>query len=763
MISKFLVGQEVSGYTAKDHVFEGFVFKNKEGRKVVRNDEGKWLYLSELKKIKQVGRRLNEEYEEAITNVTGKLSADKIADKESEFENIAKDVATAAGVSESDSNREDAEKFAHEQLVGLKAEKDASVAGNEAAMEKAKEDLKDMEKDPEEQAEDALKESMSVKIVFDDELAAQKFKAAMKRHFNYPETHSKYQVVHGRDENGRTVFVEGTLKQRYDTAMDKWNAATEARRNVHGFEDAFWYDTSKYNGKTYNKESAKANLEKFKAALTKWMNENYPGDFEIEARSDSTTIKTPDGKLHWDKVDQDAWNELAGIATAAEEESKKHFSDFGDLLEKYAHSLIGKYVYEDIDAVKGLFGKGYLSCVYGIDGDWDRTRHSMEKDEHGFPKFTGYSLNDIKDMKFKIIGVKPNSSNDATIKDSVGPIQNYDCGFKLILEDPEGRTTYPSGYDGREVPILLSTRFVDWKRSGLTPPQEALEENLKESKQQYDTNKKLFEDYKKRKAMREAYNETEDFDYADTGLGFGDEFFDDDGEEFNEVPEAMKFADDGMFDDDYEDDDLPENTEDDMFADYDDTVGDEFEAELDSYEDAGGDYTDEYFLEALAKKFGGDAELALKESKGDKMDAVLHLANQVRKLREGNLKEASAKATCSQIGKRLDVAMKNPAANLGDFCRFIVNVGRTANSEQGIVIDDSAIGKVGQRLQTGEEVARFILTSCSYTSNPGAAANFCKKYAKQIGTNILKGVQAGNTNTALGQFDYASYLAQANF
>ena len=35
MISKFLVGQEVSGYTSKNHVFEGFVFKNKEGRKVV--------------------------------------------------------------------------------------------------------------------------------------------------------------------------------------------------------------------------------------------------------------------------------------------------------------------------------------------------------------------------------------------------------------------------------------------------------------------------------------------------------------------------------------------------------------------------------------------------------------------------------------------------------------------------------------------------------------------------------------------------------
>lgn len=426
MISKFLVGQEVSGYTSKNHVFEGFVFKNKEGRKVVRNDEGKWLYLSELKKIKQVGRRLNEEYEEAITSVTGKLSADKLANKESEFENIAKDIATAAGVSESDSNRKDAEKFAHEQLVGLKAEKDASISGNQAAMEKAKEDLKDIEKDPEEQAE----------------------------------------------------------------------------------------------------------------------------------------------------------------------------------------------------------------------------------------------------------------------------------------------------------------------------------ESLKESKNQYDTNKKLFEDYKKRKAMREAYNETEDFDYADDmDLEVDDEFFD--NEEFDEEPNEDSEVE--SFDDDLLDDDLLNDSE---FDDYDDTVSDEFEAELDSYEDAGGDYTDDYLLEALAKKFGGDAQLALKESKGDKMNAVLHLANQVRKLRE-----ASAKSICSQVGQRLERVMKNPV-NLDDFCGYLLNVGRTANSEQGIIIDDSAIGKVGQRLTTGEDISRFVITCCSYTTNPKAAVQFCKKYANQIGASILKGVRAGNANAALGQFDYASYLAR---
>ena len=255
------------------------------------------------------------------------------------------------------------------------------------------------------------------------------------------------------------------------------------------------------------------------------------------------------------------------------------------------------------------------------------------------------------------------------------------------------------------------------------------------------------EDYKKRKAMREAYNETEDFDYADDMyLEVDDEFFD--NEEFDEEPNEdseVESFDDLLYDD------LLNDSE---FDDYDDTVSDEFEAELDSYEDAGGDYTDDYLLEALAKKFGGDAQLALKESKGDKMNAVLHLANQVRKLRE-----ASAKSICSQVGQRLERVMKNPV-NLDDFCGYLLNVGRTANSEQGIIIDDSAIGKVGQRLTTGEDISRFVITCCSYTTNPKAAVQFCKKYANQIGASILKGVKAGNANAALGQFDYASYLAR---
>ena len=154
MLSKFLIGQSVSAYTKDNRVFEGNVLKNKEGKKVVITENGKWQLLENLKSIKQVGRRLNEENEQAIDTIISKLSPDKVAEKESEFDQLAKTVSDAAGFSDSDENRKDIEKYAQQQLIGLKAQKDALVSGNQAAMDKASEELKDIEKTPEEIAKE---------------------------------------------------------------------------------------------------------------------------------------------------------------------------------------------------------------------------------------------------------------------------------------------------------------------------------------------------------------------------------------------------------------------------------------------------------------------------------------------------------------------------------------------------------------------------------------------------------------------------------
>jgi hypothetical protein len=57
--SRFIDGQEVSAYTQNDKPYTGRVYKNNEGIKVVVDEDGKWIKLTELKAVKQVGRKLN--------------------------------------------------------------------------------------------------------------------------------------------------------------------------------------------------------------------------------------------------------------------------------------------------------------------------------------------------------------------------------------------------------------------------------------------------------------------------------------------------------------------------------------------------------------------------------------------------------------------------------------------------------------------------------------------------------------------------------
>lgn len=46
-----------------------------------------------------------------------------------------------------------------------------------------------------------------ITVEFQDSNQADSFREEMKKRFNYPETTSRHQVVHGTDENGKTVFV----------------------------------------------------------------------------------------------------------------------------------------------------------------------------------------------------------------------------------------------------------------------------------------------------------------------------------------------------------------------------------------------------------------------------------------------------------------------------------------------------------------------------------------------------------------------------
>ena len=71
--SKYMEGQQVSAYDKNDNIIDGFV-KIKNNKKYILDENGKGHLMTEMKKIKQVGRRLNEEAEDAYKDDLNKFS-----------------------------------------------------------------------------------------------------------------------------------------------------------------------------------------------------------------------------------------------------------------------------------------------------------------------------------------------------------------------------------------------------------------------------------------------------------------------------------------------------------------------------------------------------------------------------------------------------------------------------------------------------------------------------------------------------------------
>lgn len=71
--SKYMNGQQVSAYDKHDNIIDGYV-KVKEGKKYILSEDGKAYLMTEMKKIKQVGRRLNEEAKAAYADALQQFS-----------------------------------------------------------------------------------------------------------------------------------------------------------------------------------------------------------------------------------------------------------------------------------------------------------------------------------------------------------------------------------------------------------------------------------------------------------------------------------------------------------------------------------------------------------------------------------------------------------------------------------------------------------------------------------------------------------------
>lgn len=275
---------------------------------------------------------------------------------------------------------------------------------------------------------------------------------------------------------------EANLGQRAEDLHKKYRKASHASNEETGFK-AGYYDAPTT---VFNPEITKKNRKAFIDALKAWIDKFYPGNnFEIEDGWNTVRIDFKDSEYFFSQLDKDYLKQL-------QDEKERLWSEYneaGDSLvndiKEYAHSLIGKKVYFDFNQAPGdVQGNHVLPFNWepsffephdkktlkgGFGGsNQPRTRHGG-LDDKWIGK--GYTLDEIKDWKWEIVDVKPIGHPG----DQEDPWEMFGLPrpqFMLYLKDPKGRTTYPSNYNGEEVPICGCSQFVDWKRSGITDPKE---------------------------------------------------------------------------------------------------------------------------------------------------------------------------------------------------------------------------------------------------------------------------------------------------
>jgi len=78
MLKKYLNGQTVSATTKTGTSFNGYI-SEKNGEKIVINESRKWISLNKLSEVKLTGKKLNEELEDSIDAMMGRLDVNKIS------------------------------------------------------------------------------------------------------------------------------------------------------------------------------------------------------------------------------------------------------------------------------------------------------------------------------------------------------------------------------------------------------------------------------------------------------------------------------------------------------------------------------------------------------------------------------------------------------------------------------------------------------------------------------------------------------------
>lgn len=145
-LSKYQEGQEISAYTKKDEIFEGYV-KSRNGIKYVVNSDNKAIKLSELKLVKRVGRLIKEDIEQKIGDILGEYDLAAITDAHDE-DKVSKALTDQLRALDSDAQKADSDELQStikSKIVGQSLEQEIN-AGNikqDDALEKYKKENSD--------------------------------------------------------------------------------------------------------------------------------------------------------------------------------------------------------------------------------------------------------------------------------------------------------------------------------------------------------------------------------------------------------------------------------------------------------------------------------------------------------------------------------------------------------------------------------------------------------------------------------------------
>lgn len=168
-LSKYQEGQEISAYTKKDEIFEGFV-KSRDGIKYVVNSDNKAIKLSELKLVKRIGRLIKEDIEQKIGDILGEYDLAAITDAHDE-DKVSKALADQLRSVDSDAQKVDNNELQStikSKIVGQSLEQEVE-AGN-IKQDDALEKYKKENSDDDDSSNDRLGESLNIKGIAPEKL-----------------------------------------------------------------------------------------------------------------------------------------------------------------------------------------------------------------------------------------------------------------------------------------------------------------------------------------------------------------------------------------------------------------------------------------------------------------------------------------------------------------------------------------------------------------------------------------------------------------